>query len=330
MNRIIPVLLFMLCASFIKGQDVHYSMFFNSPLNLNPGLTGIFNGEQRYHANYRQQWYQWPVGYQSFDLGGDMKIKSEKNNNFIGVGALFNYDMAGDLNVRYNGVDLFGSYSIEVGSGFLTPGIGLGIGFRNFDSSDAILGEFWNGSSLAPANANDPLFSDSNQGNVTFFDVNAGVNYRFQKSFRNHLDLGFSVNNILGPDQVFYSAANYNSNLFRKINLYGMFNWKVAKKIDFIANALYSAHGPYNEIVGNVQGKIYLTNEYTTALYLGAGMRLDDSWYPMIALQYNKIYAAFSYDLDTKDIQKGGGPEFAVRYIISSPPAAGEKPCPIY
>ena len=330
MNRIIPVLLFILSASFVKGQDVHYSMFFNSPLNLNPGLTGIFNGDQRYHANYRQQWYAWPVGFQSFDVGGDMKFRSETNDNFFGLGALINYDIAGDLDVKYNGVDLFGSYSIKAGSGYLTPGIGIGLGFRSFDSSNATLGEFWNGTELIPTNANDPLFLGSNQNNLTFLDINAGVNYRFQKSFRKHLDVGVSINNILGPNQVFNSTANYNANLFRKLNLYGMANWKVGKKFDIIANGLFSAQGPYNEIVGNVQGKVYLTNEYTTALYLGAGIRLDDAWYPMIALQYNKLYAAFSYDLDIKDVQKGGGPEFAVRYIISSPPPAGKKPCPIY
>ncbi len=330
MNRIIPVLLFILSASFVKGQDLHYSMFFNSPLNLNPGLTGVFSGDQRYHANYRQQWYNWPVGYQSFDIGGDIKFQSDDNDNFFSLGALFNYDIAGDLDVKYNGFDLFGSYSIKAGSGYLTPGIGIGVGFRSYDSGNATLGEFWNGTELIPGSANDPLYLGNNQANLTFVDINAGLNYRFQKSFRKHLDLGFSLNNLLGASQVFNSAADYESDQLTKLNIYGLFNWKVGSKFDILANALYSDQGPYNEIVGNIQGKIYLTNELTTALFLGAGIRLDDAWYPMIAIQYNKLYAAFSYDIDIKEVQKGGGPEFAVRYIISSPPYAGKKPCPIY
>ena len=330
MNRIIPVLLFILSASFVKGQDLHYSMFFNSPLNLNPGLTGVYNGDQRYHANYRQQWYDWPVGFQSFDIGGDFKFESEDKDNFFGLGVLFNYDIAGDLDVKYNGFDVLGSYSIKAGSGYLTPGVGIGVAFRSFDTGNATLGEFWNGSELSPGAANDPLYLGSNQDNITVVDLNAGINYRFQKSFRKHVDIGVSLNNLLGPSQVFNNSANYDSNLFRKLNLYGMLNWNVATKIDVLTNVLYSKHGPYDEFVGNLQGKFYLSDEYTTALFLGAGIRLDDAWYPMIAIQYNKLYAAFSYDLDLKDVQKGGGPELAVRYIIASPPYAGKKPCPIY
>ncbi len=29
--------------NFSNAQDFHYSQFFNSPLHLNPGLTGIYN-----------------------------------------------------------------------------------------------------------------------------------------------------------------------------------------------------------------------------------------------------------------------------------------------
>jgi len=330
MSRILPVLLFMLCTLCLKGQDLHYSMFFNSPLNLSPGLTGVYNGDQRYHANYRQQWYQWPVGFQSFDIGADYKFRSEDKDNFFGLGALINYDVAGDLDVKYTGFDVFGSYSIKLGSGFLTPGVNIGMGFRGFDSSNALLGEFWNGTVATPGPANDPLYLGNNTDNITFVDLNAGLNYRFQKSFRKHLDLGLSLGNILGASQVFNASANYEADQFRKLNAYGMANWELGSKFDLLLNALGSFQGPYQEIVLNAQGKIYLSDEYTTALYLGAGIRLDDAWYPMIAIQYNKFYAAFSYDIDIKDVNKGGGPEFAVRYIIASPPIAGRRPCPIY
>ncbi len=330
MSRILPVLLLMLCTLGINGQDLHYSMFFNSPLNLNPGLTGVFNGDQRFHANYRQQWYQWPVSYQSFAAGADFKFRSEESDNFFGLGALINYDVAGDLDVKYTGFDVFGSYSLKLGSAYLTPGVNIGMGFRNYDSSNALLGEFWNGVTAEPGSANDPLYLGNNQDNITFVDINAGLNYRFQRSFRKHLDIGLSASNLLGPSQVFNTSANYQSELSSKINAYLLANWEIGSKFDLLLNGLASFQGPYQEIVLNGQGKIYLSDEYTTALFLGAGIRLNDAWYPMIAIQYNKFYAAFSYDLDLKEIQKGGGPEIAVRYIIASPPYAGKKPCPIY
>ncbi len=314
----------------LQAQDLHYSMFFNSPLNLSPGLTGVYNGDQRYHANYRQQWYSVPVAYQSFDIGGDLKFQSPESSNYFSLGALFNYDKAGDLALRYNGIDVFGSYSLKLKSGYLTPGIGLGIAFRNYDTSDAILGEFWDGTALTPGGAADPLYLGQADDNISFFDVNLGLNYRHIKSFRKYFDIGFSLNNVAGPSQRFYNAGSYDANLFRKVNAYGMLNWQLAKRFDLLLNALGSFQGPYQEIVLNGQGKIYLNDEQTTALFLGLGIRLADAWYPMIALQYNKIYAAFSYDLDISEIHKGGGPEFAIRYIISSLPYAAKRPCPIY
>lgn len=330
MNRILPVLLLVLFAFSVNGQDLHYSMFFNSPLNTNPGLTGVFNGDQRFHANYRQQWYQWPVSYQSFDVGADFKFRSEEKDNFFGLGALVNYDVAGDLEVKYTGFDVFGSYSIKLGSGYLTPGVNIGMGFRSFDSSNAMLGEFWNGTQAVVGSANDPLYLGSNQDNITFVDANAGINYRHQKSFRKFMDIGLSLNNLLAPSQVFNASSNYESDLFRKLNAYAMANWQIGSKFDLLLNGLASFQGPYQEVVLNGQGKIYLSEEYTTALYLGAGIRLNDAWYPMIAIQYNKFYAAFSYDFDLKELRKGGGPELAVRYIIASPPNPGKRPCPIY
>ena len=144
------------------------------------------------------------------------------------------------------------------------------------------------------------------------------------------MDFGLSLNNLLGPSQEFNSTTSGDADLLRKLNAYVMTNWELGSKFDLLLNGLASFQGPYQELVLNAQGKIYLSDEYTTALFLGAGIRLNDAWYPMIAIQYNKFYAAFSYDLDLKEIQKGGGPELAVRYIIASPPYAGKRPCPIY
>ncbi len=318
-------------SGFIFAQDLHYSMFFNSPLNLNPALTGVFDGDQRLHANYKRQWFSVPVEYQSFDIGADMKFLSAKSKNYLSLGALINYDKAGDLNLQYTGFDLFGSYSIKVGKGYLTPGLNLGVGFRSYDTTNGLLGEQWDGSAVNTAFAPlDPLYLGQNSENLTFVDVNFGINYRHRKASRKYFDLGLSVNNLTAPSQVFNKVNNDDSDLIRKFNIYGMMNWKVLSKIDLLINALGSFQDPYQEIVLNAQGKLYLNDQLNRALYLGAGYRIDDAWYPMIALEIERIYAAFSYDFTISDFGKGDGPEFAVRYILAKLPVVPKKPCPIY
>ncbi|MEY4904396.1 MAG: hypothetical protein RLZZ292_2211, partial [Bacteroidota bacterium] len=53
--------LFTLCLALLgtiaaNAQDIHFSQFYQSPLNLNPALTGVMNCNQRLTANFRNQW----------------------------------------------------------------------------------------------------------------------------------------------------------------------------------------------------------------------------------------------------------------------------------
>ncbi len=57
MKRFIPVYLCFALLSFGgAAQDIHFSEFYNTPLQLNPSYTGFFNGDYRFTAIYRDQW----------------------------------------------------------------------------------------------------------------------------------------------------------------------------------------------------------------------------------------------------------------------------------
>ena len=71
---LIVCLLLAFSAFELGAQDIHFTQFGNSHLNLNPALTGSFNGLGRINANYRSQWNEVPVEYQTFTLAYDMKF----------------------------------------------------------------------------------------------------------------------------------------------------------------------------------------------------------------------------------------------------------------
>jgi len=52
------LLLFAITFSYlaVQAQDIHFSQFYMSPLNLNPALTGVMNSQVRVVGNYRNQW----------------------------------------------------------------------------------------------------------------------------------------------------------------------------------------------------------------------------------------------------------------------------------
>jgi len=323
-----------ICISFLnvlQSQDIHYSQFFNSPLNLNPALTGIYNGDARLHANYKNQWSSVPVDYTSADLGADFKLRTGNKGHFLGYGVLVNYDTAGDLNLGWTGANLFLSYSLRLSDkSLLTPGVTGGYYQRAYDQQNAITGSQWGGKVVEPTNPTEALASD----NINFLDLGIGLNYRWQKAYRKFFDLGGSLLHINSPSQKFATDKSYTIDRPDRLSFYGMLNYEIHDDIDLLLNGLYSTQDEYQEIVANAQLKLYLGSTKDKALYLGAGYRFDDAWYPMIALEMGQFYGGFSYDLNNSawDIASSGrgGPELSLRYIWAKVRADDFQPCLIF
>ena len=51
------LIIFVVFCTNLWGQDMHFSQFYNNPLNLNPAQAGLFDGSHRFTANYRGQWF---------------------------------------------------------------------------------------------------------------------------------------------------------------------------------------------------------------------------------------------------------------------------------
>ncbi len=331
LKRAIVLCICMISLLQLSGQDIHYSQFFNSPLNLNPALAGVYNGDARVHANFKNQWANVPVDYNSADLGVDLKKRIGKKNNFLGYGVLLNYDTAGDLNLGWTGANAFLSYGIKIkDNGYLSPGVTVGYFQRAFDSNLATTGSQWNGKFITTGTPPEILANES----INFLDVGVGLNYRWQKNYRKHLDLGGSLLHLNTPNHTFSDDQNFEVNRPRRLSFYGMANYQILDDIDLIVNGLYSTQSSYQEIVVNAQAKIYLGGSKNTALFIGGGYRFDDAWYPMIALQLGQFYGGFSYDLNVSNFDIAttgrGGPELALRYIWAKVPDQAFEPCLIF
>ena len=50
------------------AQDIHFSQFSETPLLRNPALAGIFSGDLRIQAVYRNQWNSVTVPYQTSSI----------------------------------------------------------------------------------------------------------------------------------------------------------------------------------------------------------------------------------------------------------------------
>src|SRR4051794_27402668 len=73
MRIILSVLLILLTAGGVFAQDPQFSQYYQSPLYLNPGFTGI-TPQQRAVFNNRIQWPNLPQAYTTFAASYDIWV----------------------------------------------------------------------------------------------------------------------------------------------------------------------------------------------------------------------------------------------------------------
>jgi len=318
-----------------NAQDLHYSQFYNSPLNINPALTGIFNGDHRITGSLRDQWRFVPVPWFTFSGAYDQKLHiGVTEKSFWSAGVNFNYDSQGDSRINLATLNLSGSYNRIINkSNVITGGLLLGYSTRGFSETDLTWDKQWNGDTFDASSGSGENFDATR---VSFLETAAGVNYRWQQSNRTKVDLGVGVFHLIEPSVSYYNGDS--EKLPRRINVMGVGNIQLLDAIDLQMHGLYQLQEEYDELVIGALGKFYLNQSRgkETQVHLGVGYRTSGSVIPTFAIDYRGVYVSFSYDIDATNFNdladsSRGGPEFHVRYIIKHVKQMKKfKVCPIY
>ncbi len=317
-------------------QDIHFSQYARSPLNLNPALTGAFQGDYRFQANYRNQWNM-PVPFNTFSVSAEKNFCAVDCNELncwrpkgLSLGALFNYDVAGDANLSLTQLQISASYTSILGGGFsITPGLMLGGGQRAFDPTKLYFDSQFNGKEFDPNS-----FGDNFDNETKFLlDISGGLNLHYQScKSRTAFDLGTGIFHINQPKANFYDAND--TKLPTRISAYGLGTIQLTSRIDFLVRVLGQFQGPYTEVIVGASGRFYLkpgNRPGRTSIEIGGGIRLEDAFLLKAAFNYKMWVLGLSYDINTSDFteatQGNGGPEFSLGYILYRPPV--NKICPV-
>src|SRR5258705_13345473 len=82
-------------------QDINFSQFYELPLLRNPALAGIFNGNVRLTAAYRNQWESVTTPYRTMAIGSEVKFfKGLTQGDFVTLGLQVTNDVAGDSKLK--------------------------------------------------------------------------------------------------------------------------------------------------------------------------------------------------------------------------------------
>lgn len=329
---IVLIAIFILQFSIINcsAQDIHFSQFYNSPLNLNPGLTGSFIGDIRVVGNQRSQWSSVTTPYSTFGISIDANTIY---NSPFNVGLGFYNDKAGDSQFSTLQIAPSVSYAIFISDSSQTITIGAQPTFtqRSIDYSELKFDNQYNGVTYDESLGNGETFS--NEGR-SYLNVHGGLSWQYNIGQRKSVSAGIALHNILNPKQSFFNNASITLN--RRFTFHAEGNIKLSDKFDGIPRVSIMTQDQYKEIIFGGSGKYYLNNGNYKAAYLGFWYRNSDATYITAELDYANFHFGVSYDINLSSLRVAsrnrGGFEFSIIYIFEKfrPTIKRYKACPNY
>lgn len=315
MRQILYFLILLGCFQNARAQGIHFSQYYNAPQLLNPANTALMPDEDfQVGGNYRDQWSNVPAPFQTISVYGDFQAFRNRNiTNWMGIGFGFFSDKAGRGVLSLNKFLVSLAYHIQMGeSSMISAGLSAAYSNRSVDYSRLTFDAQWDGFSFNSDLAqNEPYALQS----VNYMDLMAGVNYAFFPSESFYLKVGVGLQHINRPRESFYRQDN-------RLGMRPVFNADALIQINdrWIANpsVYYSSQKQASEIVGGSLFNYAISLEEGTQMIMGLFYRWNESFIPVMGLEWSKVRMMVSYDATTSAFSKAnrsyGALEFSVSY----------------
>jgi type IX secretion system PorP/SprF family membrane protein len=297
-TSLLAVLLSLFAAQAL-GQDMLYSNFTQSPLNINPSLAGHFEGKFRVGAQYRNQWsgigksglFSTPTAFADFNLLDD-KMRGSLG---AGISVMNEQAAGGSFNTLQTHFSLAYHLALDADEAkhFLSVGLKGGI-----------INESIRTSSLKFASQFDGLEFSGQSGEVYANqstlapDVALGLTYAnyFAKG---NIRVGASYNHVATSMTSFYkngAIQTYPNAIIG--HLEG--NFLLNNALSLHPNVLFATQAGTSQINANLQAGFHF--DAKNALYVGAGIRTNDAVLALLRLQLDAVNIGFGYDINTSPL----------------------------
>jgi len=326
---------FFIIFSTLQAQDIHFSQFNGSLLNVNPAFTGFFNGDYRVGAIYRTQWRAVPVPYNTISFSGETRIQPNlERRDMMGVGVVFNNDRAGDTRYHTTQLYLHGSYiysAKEDSSLLISGGLNLGYCSVGFDYARMTFDNQYDGLNFNPSAATGEQFQWTNDN---FFDYNFGAAAQYILNRKQRFVFGTALHHLSSPHITY--QGNDVSKLDRKFNVYAQAILPINEKVDLVSELLYNRQGKYNELVPHASLKYYTNKQINQSVAAGVSARAVDAFILRGGYTHKNLQAGLSYDINfskfTAATNARGAFEVYVIHVFFKKyqTVLKNKPCPVF
>ena len=317
------------------AQDIHFSNWNMSPLNLNPSNAGMFAGDGRLIFNYRNQWKTVSVPYNTIGFGADFNLKKtliKKTKEAVGI--IFNHDVAGDGNYQINEFKIPINHKIifKKDTG-LTIAIGLLAGISNIslDLNKLSFDAQWDGDRY-----NGGLFNGEGLQKQSKIYADVGFGTVIQKNISNRLtaSIGYAINHMNQPNISFYNTSDVFLRTKHSESLLLKYGFSNISNIQFEYYA--NQQQKFKENIIGLSYYYHIEPKTNTVINMGFLSRLGDAFITTIGLQYQSTRVQVSYDYNYSSFKtatnRRGGFEISMIYIYAKPKifVPRTRVCPIY
>ena len=313
------------------GQDIHFSQYSQTPLQINPALTGVFRGDQRVILNYKDQWRSISNPFTTYALSIDMSLlKGKWAKGYLGAGLFVFNDKAGKSEFGTTQVNLSVSGIVPLNDKHLvSAGLQGGFAQRGIKNSDLEWdNKYTDGTNNDPTmNNGTPLFG--------FGDFSGGLQWKYGSDASTMTsnnafgaDAGVSFFHINRPKQDFNVSVDklYTKMAFHGGSYIGLKNTNII----LMPSVLFFMQGPSIETNIGTMVKYVLRekSKYTkfvkgSAVSIGGHFRIGDAFIPSVMLEVANFAVGMSYDINVSSLKVAssgkGGFEISLRYTNPNP-----------
>lgn len=327
-------------AGILTAQDIHFSQFYLSPLNLNPAMTGVMNCNIRLTANYRNQWSSVlkSNAYSTYSVSYDQRIPVGRNDYF-GLGGTFWGDVAGESSFATTTGKLSASYSKKMGgyrqkANYLVFGAEAGLAQRSLEFINLRWGTQHDGNGIH--NPNLPSGEQALDPNFMFADLAAGLLWFSVFDEDNSLYFGGAFHHLNRANQSF--IADDVDDIYSRFTIHAGGDFLIADRLGVVPGVILMQQGPSFQVNSGASLKFLLggNRRQYQAFQVGLWNRVsntNESGLLMDAVilstrfDYNSFSLGFSYDVNVSSLRPAsnrfGGFEFALVYKICGPERRG-------
>ena len=289
-------------SSTLTGQDIHFSMFYASPLTLNPALTGANDGTYRAAAIYRNQWRSVSTPYNTFAGSFDIKLLQDKlKNDVFGVGALIQSDQSGDGKLTSTSAMLSAAFHKGLDKNH-RHFLGLGAQFAFTQNSlkwqQLAFPDQFSGTDFNLSQSNGENFS---KPTINYFDLNMGLVE--QSTFNDIVSnmIGFSVYHLVEPKESFLGQ---NVKLSNRFAVHEGLRIRAVPNFYICPNFIFQYQNKAQEINLGSSFEYHIPGKKSeTVASLGGWYRLGDAAIVTAGIEYYKVRLMFAYDINTSSLK---------------------------